>query len=68
MWVRKGISLETCPVSYITAQSLAWIESFVVWKQFGGRPVEELPARMVDAFLVLEGELSREVSNGEQRA
>jgi hypothetical protein len=58
--------LETCPVSYVTAESEALVEEFFVRRRFGlakapvGGGYEELPARTVEAFLILERELRNE--------
>ena len=41
------------------------LEQFYAWKLFGNTDPNELPARMVDAFFVLEKELMEEKANGE---
>jgi len=50
------VAVTECPKSYITPQSLTWIEEFQVRKLFGFGDVTELPARAVDAFCILERE------------
>jgi hypothetical protein len=60
VWARRKAATEECPRSFITAESLAWLEGFYVWKRLGGRPVEEMTARQVQAFLLLERELALE--------
>jgi hypothetical protein len=50
------VAIAECPKSYITAESLTWIEEFQVRKLFGFGDVMLLPARAVDAFCTLERE------------
>ncbi len=66
VWIRKHAVAEECPVSYITPQSMAWLEEFTVRKLVGGRRLEALPAKTVDALCVLENEYRREVADGEE--
>lgn len=57
MWLAGRLGTEECPVSYVTGQSLAWVEDF--WAQVAlakAAGLLEWPARRVDAFLVLEAE------------
>lgn len=57
MWARRTVASRECPRSYITAQSLAWVEAFLVRKRLGGpEPVGEMVARDAEAFLILENE------------
>ena len=58
---------EECPRSVITGESLAWLEGFYAWKKLGGRPVEEMSARQIQAFLILEQELGAEVDHERER-
>jgi len=53
-------------VSYVSAQSLAWIEEFVVWKNSGGADWKLMEARAVEAFCILESEAAKEARNGER--
>lgn len=64
VWVRGNCAVEECPRSYITPQSVAWLEGFYAWRLTGRQALDELPARWADAFLVLEGELTEENSEG----
>lgn len=62
------VSSETCPVSSVTGESRAWVESFWAEKRLGARtPVWSLPARTVDALLALEREMTliKEGARGE---
>ena len=53
------LAIDECPVSFVKAQSWAWIEEFVVYKRFGiGESVMNTPARTMDAFIILEDELA----------
>jgi hypothetical protein len=60
VWARKQTALTTCPRSYITAQSITWVEEFFVRLRLGGLRLEELGAREAEAFLILGGMLTRE--------
>jgi len=50
----------------VTAQSLAWIEQFYVWRKLGPNYPGEFSAREVEAFVILEQEAQAEGSNGKQ--
>ena len=56
MWARRGVAVAECPKSYVTPESLGWIEEFHVRKLFGFGDLMNLPARAVDAFCTLEKE------------
>lgn len=66
VWARGNVATEECPKSYITGESLAWVEEFQVWKRLGYPRVEEMTARQVEAMLVLEAELAEEVKRGQE--
>ena len=66
VWARGWVSIFECPKSYITAESLTWIEEFQVRKLFGFGDVMSLPARAVDAFCTLERESIAERMNADQ--
>jgi hypothetical protein len=59
------VATSECPKSFITAESVAWLEEFQVWKRFGYPHVGEMTARQVEAMLVLEAELE-EVTRGQE--
>ena len=59
------MATQTCPKSYITAESEGWVEEFLVRRRLGGMKFEELTARQVEAFLILEKALAREMKHGE---
>jgi hypothetical protein len=60
VWIRRNIVLQSCPVSYVRSESEAYLEQYLVWRRFGGVDVRELPARTVEAFLIIDGELEKE--------
>jgi len=51
------VATDVCPKSFITAQSLAWVEEYLVRRKLGQRGIDGLEAREVEAFLILEHEL-----------
>ena len=59
LWGTEVATTE-CPVSFVTAGSMAFLEDFYV-HQVLGRPDDllEWPARRVDAFVVLKVELRK---------
>ena len=60
VWARGEVGITSCPTSYISVQSLSFLEEFHVWKLFGCADVYKIPARLAEAFFVLEGELRSE--------
>jgi len=58
VWARNGAATTICPKSFITAQSMAWLETYLVRRKLGHRGIEGLEAREVEAFLILEHELN----------
>jgi hypothetical protein len=66
VWARGRVSTDRCPVSEITAESWGLLESYWVWRRFGASYPCELPAREVEAFLILDQEARAEESDGER--
>jgi hypothetical protein len=66
VWARGRVSLESCPTSFITAESIALLEEFHTWKLFGASNVYDLAARLVDAIFILENELRMEGNDGQK--
>jgi hypothetical protein len=64
VWARKTIAIDSCPQSYITAESEGLVEEFLVRRRLGGIDFDELSARQVEAFLVLEQALAAEELTG----
>ena len=57
VWIAGRLGLETCPVSYLTGESVAWLEDFWAQEALGRTDgLDHWPARRVDAFLVLKAE------------
>ncbi len=65
VWVRKSAHTTSCPVSYISGESLAWVEEFVGWKTLRYALDREMPARTAEALLLLEAEWQKEIGDGE---
>ena len=57
--------LPVCPKSYVTAESLAWLEEFLTRRRLSAMEFARLNARQVDAFLILEDELAKELRDGQ---
>lgn len=66
VWARDDVAIETCPKSYVTAQSLGWMEQYFVWRRLAYRRPDELTARDVEAFMILENEMLLEGRRGRQ--
>ena len=64
VWGRKEAALDTCPKSFITAQSVAWVEEFAVRRRLRQAWPVELGAREAEAFLILEAEWEAETEHG----
>jgi hypothetical protein len=54
------VAVDSCPKSYITAESEGLVEEFLVRRRLGGINFGELSARQVEAFLILEQALTAE--------
>lgn len=64
VWTRRQVATDMCPKSLVTAQSLGWIEEFLVWKRLGISLPFDLGARQAEAFVILEEQLSLERQHG----
>ena len=64
VWARRQVLLETCPTGYVTADSQVLVEDFLVRRRMRAFDFEELTARQVEAFVILEQELAGELNNG----
>lgn len=58
IWARRGVGTDVCPRSFVTAQSLTWIEEFLVWRELKIWSNTELTAKQVEAFFILQAELA----------
>lgn len=66
MWARRAVAIESCPVSYLTAESLVLVQEFVAWRQSMGVDLFSLPARTAEAFCILDNELKSEIKSEHQ--
>ena len=57
---------DTCPKSFVTAESIGFVEEFLVRRRLGGMQFEVLSARQVEAFLILEKAMAMERKHGER--
>jgi hypothetical protein len=60
------VVLETCPKSFVTAESESLVEEFLLRRQLGGLNVGRLSAKQAEAFAILEQEFAAETKNVEQ--
>jgi len=58
VWARNSAATTVCPTSFVTAQSMAWLEEYLVRRKLGQKGIDGLGAREVEAFLILEHELT----------
>lgn len=66
VWARNDVGTGVCPKSYITADSIRWLELFGAWRLARGGSLLSMPARQVDAFRLIESELSKEMRNDQR--
>lgn len=59
VWTGGGLVTTRCPKTLLTGESLALVEAFAAWKRLGGARLEQMEARRVHAFLILERELEK---------
>lgn len=60
VWLRGNVSSSECPRSYITPQSVYYLEKFFQWKIFGNLIPESLTAKEGDALMILNEQLKAE--------
>jgi hypothetical protein len=68
VWTRRNLHTTACPKPLIDSQSIAWIESFVVQKLLHFGIAAQMPAKDVDAFLLLDQLLAQEKAVARQQA
>lgn len=66
VWARKNVALHTCPKSFVTSECQSLVEEFLVRRRFGAIDIRDLSAKQVEAFALLERELSAETKDGQQ--
>jgi len=64
VWGRRQTRIEECPKSFITGESLALIEEYVVTRRLGIPDSLDTDARKVDAFLLLKDLIEKEERDG----
>src|SRR5437867_11184211 len=63
VWSRKHVAVDVCPRSLVSGQSLTWLEEFLVMRKLRQQLPPEVPARKLEAFLILEEEYLAEERN-----
>ena len=66
VWARKNVALHTCPKSFVTSDSQALVEEFLVRRRLGVIDIRDLSAKQVEAFALLEKALTAEIKDGQQ--
>jgi hypothetical protein len=66
VWGRRQVSLDECPRSFVTGDSMAMLEEFFVRRRLGMSESLGTEARKVDAFLILRDQVEREERDGTQ--
>jgi hypothetical protein len=64
VWARGQVSTDVCPRSFVTAESIGWVEEFLLRKWLRLALPAELSMRQAEAFLILEQQLMLEKSGG----
>ncbi len=54
VWARYGTIADQCPKTAVTADSVAWMEQWAVWRQSGRFPHSDWGAKDLEAMAVLE--------------
>ena len=54
-----------CPKSLITSQSSTWVEQHAAQRRLGIPSSEQIAARTAEAFLILDQELSMEITDND---
>ena len=67
VWARGRAATEECPRSWVTPESIGWVEWFFASKSFGRVELVALPAKEADAMLTLEKEW-REARDDNERS
>ena len=68
VWGRRQVGVTRCPKSIITPESLYLLGEFNVWKRCPLTPLHSMPARVVDAILVLDNEVRAELNSRNQES
>jgi hypothetical protein len=62
VWAKGGLAVQECPRSYVSTESIGWLEQYGAWRRTSA--VLDMPARDVEAMLILEREI--EASRGDK--
>lgn len=54
VWARYGSATNRCPKTVITADSVAWLDQWAIWRQTGRGVSAEWSAKDLEAMAVLE--------------
>ena len=68
VWARKNVAVWMCPKSYVTAESLTFIEDFFVRRRLAKMDLARLSGRQADAFVILEEAAAAEIRDGQQNS
>ena len=60
VWASGSVAIDVCPKSFVTAQSMAWVETYLVRRKLAHKGIDGLTARDVEAFLILEHEIEEQ--------
>ena len=58
VWARRNVVCMSCPKSFVSAQSLTWLDELRYWQRHGGSAYLETEAKKLDAFLLIEAEIA----------
>jgi hypothetical protein len=64
VWARGRVSTDVCPKSFVTPDSIGWVEEFLARKWLRLALPVELSMREAEAFLILEQQLILETNGG----
>jgi hypothetical protein len=58
VWAHRNVVCMSCPKTFVSAQSLTWLDEFRYWQRLGGSGYLDAEAKKMDAFLLIEAELA----------
>jgi hypothetical protein len=64
VWARGRVATEECPRSYVSAQSLEWLEKYFLWRRLGALYPEPVSVKDLEAFTALDQEIATERGDG----
>lgn len=60
VWLRGDLAIDECPKSYITPQSLYYLDLFSCKQMLAERSRDDLSAKEAEAFMILEAQWKTE--------